>query len=158
MDDTEKAERERVVAVARTWLRTPYHDCAHVKGSGVDCAYLLKCVFEEAGIESPIDIPAYSPQWFLHRSEELYMDRVLERSVQIEEAAAQPGDLVLYKFGRCFAHGAIIVDPGWPAIIHAYKQAGCVTTGIGTQTALAWEGVGRPRERRFYTRRAWQHG
>lgn len=160
---TEQEERAHVVAVARSFLRTPYHDCARVKGHGVDCATLLLMVFEEAGLESPINLEAYSPQWFLHHGEEKYLAKVLERAVEVTEQQALPGDVVLYRVGRCFAHGAIVVDPGWPTIIHAYKQAGIVTLGEGDQGDLAVIGQGesgpansgKPRPRRFFTRKAW---
>lgn len=146
---TEAEERAKVTAEARTWLKTPYHDCACVKGAGVDCAFLLKAVFENVGLESPIEIEPYSPQWYLHRNDELYLNKVLERAREITEAEAQPADLVLYKFGRCFAHGAIIIEPGFPSILHAFKQAGVVTLGDGDKGYLA------KRERRFFTRHRW---
>ncbi len=146
---TEAEERAAVVAEAHTWLNTPYRDCAMVKGAGVDCAYLLKAVFEKTGLESPIPVEPYSPQWYLHRNDELYLTKVLERAREITEAEAQPADVVLYKFGRCFAHGAIIVGAGFPEIIHAFKQAGIVTLGDGTLGHL------NGRERRFFTRHRW---
>jgi hypothetical protein len=31
---------------------------------------------------------------------------------------------VLFKFGRCFAHGAIVVV--WPRLIHAWHNAGVI--------------------------------
>ncbi len=146
---TEAEERAAVVAEALSWVRTPYHDGAMVKGAGVDCAMIIKAVYEAVGLESPIDVKPYSPQWYLHRSEELYLTKVLERAHEITEAQARPGDMVLYKFGRCFAHGAIIVDPGFPQIVHAFKQAGIVTVGDGTLGHLV------DRERKFFCRNGW---
>lgn len=146
---TEAEERAAVVAEARTWLLTPYRDCACIKGAGVDCAFLLKAVFENAGLEAPIQIEAYSPQWYLHRNDELYLNKVLERAREITEAEAKPADVVLYKFGRCFAHGAIIMEGGFPEIIHAFKQAGKVILGDGAKGYLS------TRERRFFTRQRW---
>lgn len=146
---TEAEERAAVVAEARTWLNTPYRDCAMVKGHGVDCAFLLAAVFENAGIEAPIEIEPYSPQWYLHRNDELYLNKVLERAKEITEAEAQPADVVLFKFGRCFAHGGIIIDPGFPSMIHAFKQAGIVTLGDGSTGYL------KDRDRRFFTRHRW---
>jgi cell wall-associated NlpC family hydrolase len=35
-----------------------------------------------------------------------------------------PGDIVLYRFGRCISHGAIVL--AWPQIIHAYIRLGVV--------------------------------
>lgn len=146
---TEAEERAAITAEARTWIGTPYHDCAMVKGAGVDCAMIIKAVFEGCGIETPIEFDSYSPQWYLHRSDELYLNKVLERAREIPEAEAKPADIVMYKFGRCFAHGAIVIEPGFPSIIHAFKQAGVVTIGDGTKGHLTG------RERRFFTRHHW---
>ena len=35
-------------------------------------------------------------------------------------ADLQPGDLILFKFGRAFSHGAIVID--LPTIIHAVRK------------------------------------
>lgn len=145
----EKEARARVVEVAHSFLRTPHRDCAAVKGHGVDCATMIAMVFQEAGIEKPFPIPTYSPQWFLHRSEELYINEVLLRADEIMEDQAKPGDLVVYKFGRCFAHGAIIIEPGFPSIIHAYKTAGYVVLGSGVTGYL------HDRPRRFFSHKSW---
>lgn len=126
MNKREVKQREAVVAEAQRWLRTPFHDCAALHGIGVDCANLLAQVYEGAGVVQHVDIKPYSPQWFLHRSEELFLGYVLGAGGrEIPEEEVLPGDCALFKIGRCYAHGAIIV--GWPdAIIHAHKPAGAV--------------------------------
>ena len=58
MTDTSERQRDLVESVARSWLRTPYHDLGEVKGAGCDCATLLKCVYVEAGVIAPFE---YSP-------------------------------------------------------------------------------------------------
>jgi cell wall-associated NlpC family hydrolase len=123
--------REMVVAAAATWLGTPFHDNAAIKGVGIDCAHLLAEAYEEAGIIPHLEIQPYSPQWFLHRSTELFIGYVLAAGAhEIEEPAAQAGDIVMYKVGRCYAHGAIIV--AWPRqIIHAHRPSGGVVTAHG---------------------------
>ena len=41
--------REKIVAEARSWIGTPYHNCADIKGVGVDCGMLLVRVFVDLG-------------------------------------------------------------------------------------------------------------
>lgn len=121
-----------------------------VKGphGGVDCATLLKCVFRNAGIVQDFQVGTYSPQRFLHQSEEHYLEFVESYAREIDEGSAKPGDIVLYRIGKAYAHGAIIVDPGWPHIIHAYYAAHAVVRGIGNQGSL-----GRPvRKAKFFSR------
>jgi NlpC/P60 family putative phage cell wall peptidase len=151
MDAKEQAERATVVAEARSWVGCPYHHQARLKGVGIDCATLLAAVFENCGLVAPVDIPNYSPQWFMHQDAELYMERVLQHAKATDDP--KPGDVALWKIGKCFAHGAIIVAPGWPAIIHAYKPAGLVLEAKGTDASLMTHyKSGKPREVKFFTR------
>lgn len=136
-----------VVRVARSWLKTPYHDNARVKGAGADCAQLMAAVFLEVGLAPDLEVPHYSPQQFLHSDAEDYMATVKTFAREIPEAEAKPGDVVLYKLGRAFGHGAIIIDPGWPHIIHAWAPARMVVRGDGLQEMLG----ARWRERRFFS-------
>jgi cell wall-associated NlpC family hydrolase len=133
----EAEARTRVVAEARGWLRTPFHDCANVKGVGVDCANLIAQVFERAGVVPHVEIQPYLPQWFLHKSTELFVGYVLAAGgVEISESEVGLGDIVMYRVGRCFAHGGIVVD--WPGeIIHAYKPVGMVAMSDGKNGPLA---------------------
>jgi cell wall-associated NlpC family hydrolase len=49
MDDLERDQRARVVALAREWIGTPYRNQARVKGIGADCTFFA-VVYEEAGL------------------------------------------------------------------------------------------------------------
>lgn len=158
MDEAERDARSAVVAAARSWLSTPYHHLACVKGHGVDCAYLVKATFEEARVVAPFRLEAYSAQWYLHHADELYLNHVMDVAREIPEAEALPGDIVLYQFGRCFSHGAIIIDPGFPKIVHAFLQARAVVIGEGDQGDLGFVRDGKQRPRRFFTCKEWIRG
>lgn len=133
---SEAAARERVLAVAETYIGTPFHDHGEVRGVGVDCATFLKCVFVEAGIIAPFAIGHYSPQFFLHQSEERYLGWMRKFGREVARAEAGPGDVVLYAIGKCFAHGALIDGPGWPSIIHAHYGSRRVRRGDGRNPHL----------------------
>ena len=136
MTDTSERQRDLVESVARSWLRTPYHDLGEVKGAGCDCATLLKCVYVEAGVIAPFEIGYYAPQHFLHQDEERYIGWVSRFAHEIPAAAVRHGDIALYHIGKCYAHGAIVVRPGWPSIIHAHFASRCVREGSGTAVRL----------------------
>ena len=120
----EAEARADIVAEARTWLRTPYHHRALVKGVGVDCAQLPIGVWSGAGLIESFDTGDYPSDWHLHRQEERYLGFVLRYAGEIEAREAQPGDLVLFKFGRAYSHGAILIGPG--VAIHASRKDRCV--------------------------------
>jgi len=128
--------RLAVITEARGWLRTPYHHMGRVKGCGTDCLMLLAEVYERAGVVPHIDVPFYAPDWNLHRDAERYLGGVMEYAREVK-GSPQQGDVVVFKFGRCFAHGAIVV--AWPRLIHAWWNAG-VVYGDADQPPL----VGRP--------------
>jgi cell wall-associated NlpC family hydrolase len=107
---------------------TPYRQLADKLGVGVDCAMLLVRCWVDAGIYEPFDPRPYPPDWFLHKSEERYLGWVANFGPEIS-GPGQPGDIVVFRVGRCFAHSGIISRPGY--IIHAYARVGiCVETEI----------------------------
>jgi NlpC/P60 family putative phage cell wall peptidase len=117
---------EAIVAEARRWLRTPYRHQANVLGVGVDCAMLPVEVFKALGLlPAELDPRPYATDWHLHRSEEKYLGWVERYGVKVE--TPEPGDLALFRFGRCLSHGGI-VDAVTPDItmIHADQDAGHV--------------------------------
>ncbi|MDA8095593.1 MAG: NlpC/P60 family protein [Betaproteobacteria bacterium] len=126
---THNAKRAAVVAEAHSWLRTPYHHRGRIKGAGVDCAMLLAEVFERTGLVSRVDPGNYPPDIMMHQEKEEYL-RWLKRYGH-EVGSPQPGDVVAYKYGRCFSHGGIVVN--WPTIIHAHRREGMVVLADGAQ-------------------------
>jgi NlpC/P60 family putative phage cell wall peptidase len=54
------ADPKRVIAIARSWLGTPYHDQASLRGIGCDCLGLARGVWREVVGPEPFPIPPYS--------------------------------------------------------------------------------------------------
>ena len=121
-------QRALVVAEARSWLGTPYHHAADVKGAGVDCAMLLVRVFCDLGLVPPFDPRPYTRDWFLHRSEERYLGFLLARSHEV--LVPRDGDIVLFRIGRCYGHGGIVTRAEPFTIIHAFAGARCVVEDV----------------------------
>lgn len=110
--------RRRVQAEARSWLGTPYHPRAGVKGVGCDCAYLLLKVYETVGLAPPIDPGPYrSGMAMLRSGERMYLGLVEQFAVRRDPPRPQPGDVVLFRFVR-LTHGGIVDE--WPYFIHAF--------------------------------------
>ncbi len=148
-------EREAVGAEARAWLRTPYHHMGRIKGAGVDCATLLAEVYARAGVVPPVAIPFYPPDWHLHRDAERYLGFVLEHAREIA-SDPRPADIALWRFGRCFSHGAIVID--WPIVIHAYAGKGCILEDAARAPWLSQigeRGGSRSRPVKFFQLKRW---
>lgn len=108
-------ERHRILAEARSWLGTPWHHAQCAKGAGVDCAMLLCCVYHAVGLIPWIDPRPYPPDWHLHRDRERMLEVVERHARPVDDP--NPGDVALYRYGRCASHSAIIEND--EMLIHA---------------------------------------
>lgn len=144
----EDAERRRVVAEALSWVGTPFRDLAASKGptGGVDCAMLLVRAYVDAGVIEQFDPRPYHPRFFLAHDEERYLGWLERYGAEIDEASALPGDVLVYKMGRCFAHGAIVIDD--QRIVHAFFKEKVCTTSERFLTELLFLPGGKPRPRK----------
>ncbi len=124
-------------------------DPAAGERGAVDCAQLLACVYHAAGLIPEVALEYYPPDWHLHRGLERYLNKVVEYAREIPAADRthasdpRPGDLVLWRWGRCFAHGAIVV--AWPRVVHAMAGIGVIEEDIERNGAF------RDRPKRFFT-------
>jgi cell wall-associated NlpC family hydrolase len=115
--------RQNVVREAISWLNTPYHHHADVKGAGVDCVMLMVRVYGACGlIGTDVDPRPYPHDWHMHRSDEIYLGGVEALAESVETPL--PGDIALFQFGRCVSHGALVIE--WPLVLHAYIEHGAV--------------------------------
>lgn len=117
-------DREAIVAEARTWLKTPWHHMARIKGAGVDCAQLLLGVYHACGHIPDVDLGYYPPDWHLHQELPRFLQVLMQYADPIP-GPALPGDVAMFQYGRHAAHGSIVVE--WPYIIHAFRDEGAVT-------------------------------
>lgn len=121
------------MAEARTWIGTPYHHRARVKGHGVDCAQLLVEVYSNAGLVEKFDTGEYPGDWMLHRDEERFIGWIEKYARRVPGPKA--GDIVIWKYGRSFSHGGIVI--AWPHVIHAFIQEDGVVYGTGNKGDLS---------------------
>ena len=136
--------QEAILQEAESWLRTPFHHRAMIKGVGVDCAHFILAVYTKAAGIEPFEVEQYPPDWHFHRSEERFIATIEKYFAKVE--IPLPGDVAMWKFGRCFSHGSIVIE--WPRIIHAY-------VGMGVVHARATDAELAGREITFWRLRRW---
>ena len=146
----EDIEREAVVREALTWERTPYQNCGDRKGVGIDCGMILIRAWADIGLIEPFDPRPYPRDFHLHRAEEVYLGIVNRFAAEIPEEQLKLGDIIMFKFGRCFSHGSIYL--GNEEIIHAFVKDGMCTRARIDQTEF------KDRPRRFFSFWAKDHG
>ena len=149
MQAAEAEQRAAVVAEARSWIGTPYHNCADIKGVGVDCGMIIVRVFVDAGLLPPFDPRPYPSDWHLHRDEERYLGFVIDRAREVEKP--QPGDVMLFRWGRSYAHGGIVTVLTPLRVVHAYYPSRCVLEDEVARDAMLSDPVRKPRYFSFWT-------
>ena len=123
---------ERVVAIARQYINTPYHHQARVPGVGIDCVGVLVCVAREIGVIGPtVDYTGYARN---AKDDTLLqiLDSHLERLP--DPAHAQAGDVLVFQIGKWPHHVAI--KTGADTLIHSYAGVGRV---VETQIGDEWK-------------------
>lgn len=122
MITTEEIQREDVVREALTWIGTPFHHQARIKGAGVDCGQFPLAVFEACELIPHYKPDRYPADFHLHCDQELYLVHLERFAARVNQP--RPGDLALFRFGRVVSHGSIVVR--WPQIVHAYVESRAV--------------------------------
>lgn len=149
---SEQEERQRFVDAALSWVGTPYHHRGRLKKVGIDCATLIAEAAQEAGLIPRVEIGQYSTQWNLNNTDETYL-AVIKKYMHEIEGPPKPGDLVVWKFGRTFSHGAIVVE--WPRIVHAIVGQKCLiddaSKSVWLRTSNEGDDKGKPRPRLYFS-------
>ena len=120
------ADPTRVIAIARSWLGTPYHDQASLRGVGCDCLGLARGVWREVVGSEPFPIPPYSRDWGETGPHEVLAIGARTAMLEIAPAEAGAGALLLFRMRpRAIAkHVGIVTTPD--RFIHAFERLGVI--------------------------------
>jgi NlpC/P60 family putative phage cell wall peptidase len=117
---------ERVIGAARTWIGTPYHDQASVRGVGCDCLGLARGVWREVVGDEPFPIPPYSRDWGEAGPVEVLAIGARACMIEVDPTSAPPGALLMFRMrDRAIAkHVGILTPEG--TLIHAREKLGVI--------------------------------
>ena len=123
---TETADPDLVIAAARAWLGTPYHDQASLRGIGCDCLGLARGVWRDVVSAEPFPIPPYSRDWGETGPHEVLADGARRMMPEISVFDIEPGALLLFSMApRAIAkHVGILTGPY--SFIHSYERLGVI--------------------------------
>ena len=123
---------DAVIAAARAWLGTPYHDQASLRGVGCDCLGLARGVWRDLVGAEPQPIPPYSRDWGETGVREVLADGARGMMIEIPLAQIGPGALVLFRMApRAIAkHVGILASPD--RFIHAFDRLGVIEETLTT--------------------------
>ena len=128
------ADPAAIIAAARSWLGTPYHDQASLKGVGCDCLGLARGVWREVVGPEPFLIEPYSRGWGETGQIEVLAEGARRMMREIAMADIGPGALVLFRMvPRAIAkHVGVMTGPD--TFIHSYERLGVIEQPL----TLAW--------------------
>lgn len=123
-----------VVAAARQWLGTPYHDQASTLGAGCDCLGLARGVWRQIIGREPTEIPPYSRGWGEIGHREVLADGARQWMVEIDPPEIGPGAVVLFRMREngIAKHVGILTGP--ESFIHSYERLGVIEEPL----TIAW--------------------
>jgi NlpC/P60 family putative phage cell wall peptidase len=115
--------RPHIVALARTWLGTPYHHQASLKGVGTDCIGLVRGIWRELYGAEPQPLPAYTRDWAEAQGCETLLEAARCHFVELPPAQVQGGDVLIFRWRRnaLAKHCAVLSTP--VTMIHALEGA-----------------------------------
>lgn len=87
---------DEIVRVARSWIGTPYHHQASVKGIGTDCLGLVRGVWREVQGAEPQKPPPYSRDWTV--GGETLLAAARRHFVEIPPEQATAGDVLIFRY------------------------------------------------------------
>ena len=120
------ADHKRIIAAARSWLGTPYHDQASLRGVGCDCLGSARGVWREVAGEEPFPIPPYSRNWGETCYREVLADGARRMMIEVDPRNVMPSALILFRMrpGAIAKHVGILTTA--TRFIHAYERLGVI--------------------------------
>ena len=123
------ADPSAVLAIARSWLGTPYLHQSSVRGVGCDCLGLARGIWRALHGDEPWDVPPYSRDWGEAGRREVLAEAARAALIEVALGDAGPGTLVLFRMApgvpakHCGLLGESVIRP---SLIHAYDRSGVV--------------------------------
>lgn len=121
------ADGAAVVAAARSWIGTPYHDQASTKGAGCDCLGLARGVWRELVGEEPFFVPPYSRGWGEIGRREVLAEGVRPFMIEVDPVSGlKEGCAVLFRMRSASPAKHIGILTGAATFVHSYERLGVI--------------------------------
>jgi len=133
-----KEKIDKLIAVANSWLGTPFVQNAANKGRGVSCHKLCGAIYNECGFVTET-LPDGPANWGrAHKENESLIVQWIDKQPQLvpldNTLSLLPGDLVGFKIGGCVQHLGVMLDN--KTFIHCLQHEGVNIKNIMDATFL----------------------
>lgn len=121
-------DKDKLLAIAKSYIGTPHINGGMVKGAGVDCCTLPAMMYKEMGMFNGAIQPGYSADWFCQKEcKELLLEYLKKYCEPVQDL--EIGDLISYQWGRAkYAHLALYLGGG--KVVHCQARIGVEITDL----------------------------
>lgn len=111
--------RDNIIKEAMTWIGTPFHHRAHMKGVGTDCGGFVYEVYRPY-FGLPAFPTRYAEDWALHAEDEKFLNFMKPYIVRVK--VPDRAEMVVWKYGKNYSHASIYI--GNKKYIHSWGRNG----------------------------------
>jgi NlpC/P60 family putative phage cell wall peptidase len=105
-----KTLNERIVEEAKGWIGVPYQHRSWSK-FGCDCTGLIIGIMKALGFGPDYQVRLYPLDWCLHdMADNHLLEEISKYTNRIPKAHIIPGDILLFKWGKCASHMGILIE------------------------------------------------
>ena len=112
---------DRIVEIARSWIGTPYHNLASVKGVGCDCVGLVRGIWRELYGFEPPGLPFYSANWRARSGNEGLIDAAALHLDRQPDADRRAGLVLVFRIRPQLAARHCGVMTSTSRMVHAHS-------------------------------------
>lgn len=123
---------------AMNYIGVPYAFRSYNPTIGLDCAtFLHHAIKDSSGLI--IHIPLLPSDFGIHKENPVYEEILSRHFVGANNDSPQPGDILLFKYGRSFCHAGVAITTGM--IIHCTKERGVHISPIPDREYKIFRGI-----------------
>lgn len=116
-----------LLAIARSWLGTPFQHQGRLKGIGVDCIGLVIEVYREAGLLSAVGLPTdWNYTGYGRQAAGALLETFLQQYLRKVSVPFPAGSVGIFPLGHSYPTHSALLFPDGDSIqmIHAYNSQG----------------------------------
>ena len=113
--------RERVVALARGWIGTPYHHQASKRGVGTDCLGLVRGIWRELYGGDPGSQARYTRDWAETTGEETLLAAAVGHLEAVPDGSVLAARILVFRFRSASPAKHLGLCTGGNCMIHAME-------------------------------------
>lgn len=124
-------KQQKLIALTRAWVGTPYHHQQSLRGVGCDCLGLVRGVYEAYMNEPTGPLVPYSRDWADVTGQETLIHAARGHLIEKPILEKAPGDVLVFRFRSWMVakHAGLMVSNN--TMVHAMEGVGVTEVHLG---------------------------